>query len=104
MRRGEVWWADLPAPVGPRPVLLLSRDDAYQVRSLVIVSPVTTRIRNIPAEVRVGQGEGLPQEGVVNLDVLQTIQKGRLQGLITSLNFEKMREVNQALRFALGIP
>jgi mRNA-degrading endonuclease toxin of MazEF toxin-antitoxin module len=27
MRRGEVWWADLPAPAGKRPVVLLSRND-----------------------------------------------------------------------------
>ena len=25
MRRGEVWWADLPPPVGPRPVVTLTR-------------------------------------------------------------------------------
>lgn len=35
MRRGEVWWADLPAPVGRRPVLLLSRDRAYAVRNAI---------------------------------------------------------------------
>ena len=33
MKRGEIWWADLPPPVGRRPVLLLSRDRAYVVRS-----------------------------------------------------------------------
>ncbi|RPJ34838.1 MAG: type II toxin-antitoxin system PemK/MazF family toxin [Planctomycetaceae bacterium] len=54
MRRGEVWWADLPPPTGRRPVVLLSRDDAYAVRALVTVAPVTTRIRSIPAEVPLG--------------------------------------------------
>ena len=33
MRRGEVWWADLPAPAGRRPVVLLSRNEAYAVGS-----------------------------------------------------------------------
>lgn len=33
MKRGEVWWAQLPSPVGRRPVVLLSRDTAYRVRS-----------------------------------------------------------------------
>ena len=37
MRRGEVWWADLPVPVGRRPVVLLSRNEAYAVRELVTV-------------------------------------------------------------------
>lgn len=51
MKRGEVWWADLPPPAGRRPVVLLSRDEAYAIRALVIVAPVTTRVRSIPAEV-----------------------------------------------------
>ena len=25
MRRNEVWWAELPAPAGPRPVVILTR-------------------------------------------------------------------------------
>lgn len=52
MQRGEVWGADLPAPVSRRPVLLLSRNRAYTVRNAVTVAFVTTTIRNIPVEVR----------------------------------------------------
>ena len=35
--------AELPAPAWHRPVLLLSRDEAYEVRALVTVVPITTR-------------------------------------------------------------
>ena len=35
MERGEIWWADLPPPSGRRPVLLLSRNEAYSVREFV---------------------------------------------------------------------
>ena len=59
MRRGEIWWAKLAPPVGKRPVLLLSRDEAYAVRELVTVAPVTTRIRHIASEVSLGPEEGL---------------------------------------------
>jgi len=55
VRRGEVWWAELPTPAGRRPVVLLSRDEAYPIRNLVTVAPVTTRIRDIPTEVGRGQ-------------------------------------------------
>lgn len=51
MHRGEVWWAGLPQPIGRRPVLLLSRDAAYSVRTSVTVGIVTRTIRNIPTEV-----------------------------------------------------
>ncbi len=32
MKRGEVWWAELPKPSGRGPVILLSRNEAYRIR------------------------------------------------------------------------
>jgi len=103
MKRGEVWWADLPSPTGRRPVVLLSRDEAYAVRALVTVAPVTTRIRSIPAEVQLGPEDGLPRDCVANLDTIITIAKASLQMRITGLRPEKMQAVDAAIRFALGL-
>jgi len=103
LRRCEVWWADLPSPAGRRPVVLLSRDEAYAVRAQVTVAPVTTRIRRIPVEVELGPADGLPKQGVVNLDSLVTIQKADLQQCIGLLRPEKVRQIEAALRFALGM-
>ena len=103
MRRGEVWWAMLPQPAGRRPVLLLSRNEAYTVRDLVTVAPLTTRIRGIPTEVRLGAEDGLPRECVVNLDTITTIPKASLAERIAILSTEKLVTVEQALRFALGL-
>ena len=61
MRRGDVWWADLRAPAGRRPVVLLSRNEAYAVRELVTIAPVTTRVRRIPSEVPLSVKDGLPK-------------------------------------------
>lgn len=104
MRRGEVWWADLPAPAGRRPVVLLSRNEAYAVRELVTVTPVTTRIRQIPTEVPLGEKEGLPKKCVANLDTVTTIPKRTLTERITTLAPEKLSAVDAALKFALGLP
>lgn len=103
MRRGEVWWADLPKPAGRRPVLLLSRDEAYPVRGLVTIAPVTTRIRSIPVEVPLGPRDGMPRECVVNLDTITTIAKDSLRERLTELSRPKMASVNRAIRFALGL-
>lgn len=103
MKRGEVWWADLGPPAGRRPVLLLSRDEAYSVRALVIVAPVTTRIRGIASEVRLGPGDGLSRACVVNLDAITTIAKASLHERLTSLSVEKLRAVEVALHFSLGL-
>jgi mRNA interferase MazF len=103
MRRGEIWWADLPPPVGRRPVLLLSRDRAYAVRTAVTVAFITTTIRGIPVEVRIGPAEGMSKDCVVNLDLINTIPKASLGQRVAPLQAPKMVEVEKALRFALGL-
>ena len=103
MRRGEVWWAELPAPAGRRPVVLLSRDEAYAVRELVTVAPVTSRIRRIPTEVSLGRPEGLPRRCVASLDTITTVPKRILATRITALPPPKLAAIERALRFALGL-
>ncbi len=104
MRRGEVWWGQLPPPIGQRPVVLLSRDSAYQVRLAVTVAPVTRTIRKIPVEVSLDQSDGLPSRCVVNLDDIATIPKALITRRIAALSVEKMQEVEAAIRFALDLP
>ncbi|MFC2022952.1 type II toxin-antitoxin system PemK/MazF family toxin [Chloroflexota bacterium] len=103
MRRGEIWWAELDPPAGRRPVLLLSRDEAYSVRSLIIAAPITTRIRRIASEVPLGTDDGMPQDCVANLDTITTIPKDCLQSRITTLSNKKLSVVEAAIRFALGM-
>ena len=103
MRRGEVWWARLPGGAGRRPVLLLSRNEAYAVRALVTVAPLTTRVRGIPVEVPLGPDEGLPKHCVVNLDNLLTIRKSRLERRLTILRQERLQTAHTALSFALAL-
>ena len=103
MRRGDIWWAYLPPPIGIRPVLLLMRDEAYVRRSQVILSPITTHVRQLPTEVALGIAEGLMLPSVVNLDVIMTSNKDLLSRRIGTISPDKMRQVDAALRFALGM-
>lgn len=103
MKRGEVWWAALPKPAGRRPVVLVSRDEAYQVRELVIVVPVTTRMRHLPTEVPLGRAEGLPRRCVANADILTTIPKHTLVAHAGTLTAEGVAQLEGAMRFALGL-
>jgi mRNA interferase MazF len=103
MRRGEVWWAELPLPIGRRPVVLLSRDEAYAVRNSVTVAEVTTTIRSIPVEVALGTEDGLPKRCVVNLDTIVTIRKELLTERITILGSEKIEQIDRAIQFALSL-
>jgi mRNA interferase MazF len=103
MRRGEIWWAELPPPARRRPVVLLSRDDAYAVREMVTVAPITTRIRRIPSEVLLGRAEGLPRRCVANLDSITTIPRPMLVQRVAPLDPARLAAVDRALRFALGL-
>ena len=103
MKRGEVWWANLPEPIGKRPVVLLSRDEAYSVRNAATVAEVTTRIRGIPVEVLLGPDDGLPKKCVANLDTIVTIRKELLIERITLLQKDKIDQIDDAIKFALGL-
>ncbi|MDP3722777.1 MAG: type II toxin-antitoxin system PemK/MazF family toxin [Candidatus Omnitrophota bacterium] len=104
MKRGEVWLASLREPMGRRPVVLLSRDEAYHIRASVTVALVTTTIRHIHTEVLLTPKEGLAKRCVVNLDDVLTVHTSRLEQFITRLSPEKIDAVDAALKFALGIP
>jgi mRNA interferase MazF len=93
----------LPAGAGRRPVVLLSRDEAYAVRALITVAPVTTRKRNLPVEVPLGRKDGLPKSCVANLDTVTTVPKKMLQKRIALLTSSKIQAVDDALRFALAL-
>lgn len=103
MRRGEVWWADLPPPIGRRPVLLLSRNTAYLVRLSVTVAVITRTIRGIPTEAPLGPDDGLPAKCVANLDDILTVPKASLTERIAVLSADKLTAVARAIAFALDL-
>ncbi len=103
MKRGEVWWAEQPLPIGKRPVVLLSRDEAYEVRNALTVAQITTTMRNIPVEVLLDEKDGLPHKCVANLDTMTTIRKAILTKRICSLRSDKIAQINQAIKFALDL-
>ena len=84
-------------------MLLLSRNAAYSVRTSVTVAPITGNIRSIPTEVKLGKGDGMPAECIVNLDDIITVRKSRLSERLTVLAPEKMAAVRSAIMFALDL-
>lgn len=104
MRRGEVWWAELPAPYGTRLVLLLSRDEVYDLLNRTVVVPLTTRLRRVPSAVPVTPDvDGVPERSIVSLDNIQAIPKHLLVSFVTKLSDQRMLQVERALHFALAL-
>lgn len=100
MKQYEIWWADLPKPVGRRPVLLLTRTSAYGYLNKAIVAEITTTIRGIPQEVPLGVLEGLGLS-VANLDNIHVVAKKLLEERAGVLSLARQREVKRALGYAL---
>ena len=103
MKRGEVWWARMPEPAGRRPVVLVSRDAAYPVRASVSVVEVSRSARGIASEVPLAKRDGLPRRCVANADNIVTIPKVWLESKVVALRAEKLRALDEALRFSLAL-
>src|ERR1700691_4638603 len=97
MKQYEIWWADLPKPAGRRPVLLLSRDDAYPVLNKFVAAEITATVRHIPIEVPLGSIEGMPKPCVVNCNNLRTISKVHLGKKIAKLSQKRVPRVSGRL-------
>src|SRR3989337_872028 len=102
MKRGEVRWYVFSRPDKKRPVLILTRDSALEYLGEVTVAPITSTIRDIPTEVLLTNADGMPRDCAVNLDHLQTVSKGKIGSLITTLSAGKMQQMQSSLPFALG--
>jgi mRNA interferase MazF len=112
MKRGEVWWASLPAPTGSgpgfrRPVVIVQSNPFNQSRiATVIVAIVTSNlaIADAPGNVRIGKTEsGLAKPSSVNISQLYTVDRELLTQRVRALPADTMRNIDQGLRLALGI-
>lgn len=101
MNRGEIWLAAVGRK--RRPVVVLTRTEVLDVRSLVTVAEVTSSIRGLGVEVEVDHTEaGLDRPSVVNCDGIHTVRQSALSGPVGELNAEAMDSVCSALDYALG--
>jgi mRNA interferase MazF len=103
MRHGEIRWYKFVKPDKKRLVLILTRDSVLEYLGEVTVAPITSTVRNIPSEVFLSKADGMPRDCAVNCDHLQTVPKGKIGSLLTSLPPAKMNDVGHAIRFALDI-
>jgi len=103
MKRGEVRWYKFQQPDKKRPVLILTRDSVLGYLGEVTIAPVTSTIRDIPSEVVLTRYDGMRKDCAINCDHIQTVSKGKIGALVTTLKSEKLVQVCEAVRFALNI-
>jgi mRNA interferase MazF len=69
----------------------------------VTVVPITRSIRGVASEVQLSVEDGLETDCAANFYNIQTIAKADIGRFIVNLSPERMREVDQAIIFALGV-
>ena len=108
--RGDIWLASLSPTrghkqAGRRPVLIVSEDLFNQgPAGLVIVLPVTSTIRSIPAHVPVAPPEGgLRHRSAVLCEAVRSISTERLIARWGAVSARTMTEVEDRLRILLRL-
>jgi len=91
---GQVWWADLDKI---RPVVVLTRARVAGRLSRVVVAPITTTVRGIATEVRVGESEGVTVDSVANLDNVQLVGVDRLLRQMGAVDDRRWEEFCSAM-------
>lgn len=103
MRRGEVYWHQFGKPDKRRPVVVLTATRSLHYLDAATVASVTRTRRGVPSEVELSVDDGLPQVCAVNLHQIATVPQRHLGPYITQLTDSRMREIDDALTFALGV-
>lgn len=81
---------------------MLTPRAAIPVLNSMLAVPATRTIRQIPTEVVLDAGDGMPEACALSLDNLTLVPKELFRSRITRLSVERMREVCRALALASG--
>ena len=112
MERGEIRWADLPAPKGSgpgyrRPVVIVQADAFNRSRIETAVAMLVSsnlRLADAPGNVFLPRRmSGLPKDSVVNVSQVITLDKRYLSDRVRKLSPRQMETIDDGLRFILSL-
>ena len=110
--RGEIWWADLPVPVGSapgyrRPVLVVQSDRLNRSSlQTVICIGVTSNLARAGARGNVmlsSSATGLPRDSVANVSQVLTLDRQQLTAMAGRVTQALMQAVDDGLRLTLAL-
>ena len=109
--QGEIWWADLPRPVGSepgfrRPVVVVQSDEfnASRIRTVVCV-PLTSNLRlaDAPGNVALdAAATRLPKDSVANVSQIVTLDRSVLRDRAGKLAAGKLELILFGIDLVLG--
>ena len=112
IKRGEVWWADLPESRGSepgfkRPLLIIQADSFNRSRIRTVVAITLTsnlRLGDAPGNVLLPAGEvGFPKDSVANVSQIVTIDCEYLVERTGRAPVSKLAQISRGLRTVLDL-
>jgi mRNA interferase MazF len=112
VRRGEIWWASLPAPSGSspgyrRPYLVVSANSFNDSHIRTVMAAVITSnlaLAAAPGNVRLpARGTGLSKPSVVNVSQIVTMDRRFLTGKVGRVPPALLASVDEGLRLVLAL-
>jgi mRNA interferase MazF len=107
VKRGELYRVRRP-PGDPKPArtfVVVSRQALIDSTfSTVVCAPVFSERHGLPTQVPIGRAEGTKHDSAIQCDGLVSLEKARLTDFVGKLSPAKVRELDEALAFALSLP
>jgi len=112
VKRGEVWWADMPEPSASepgfrRPVVVVQSNEFNQSRiNTIIVAVISSNMKLglAPGNVTLStKSVGLDRESIVNVSQLITLDKSFLNDRVGKIHNTKMQAVDEGVRLVLAL-
>ncbi len=112
IRRGEIWWASLPAPRASesgyrRPIVVVQSDAFNRSRIQTVIAAVitsNTRLAAAPGNVSLTRKQGrLPKDSVINVSQLITLDRSFLTERVGRVPSKQITALENGLRLILSL-
>jgi mRNA interferase MazF len=106
VKRADIYRVYRPGddPKRYRSFVVVSRQEVIESRfSTVVCAPIYSRGHALGSQVAIGPDEGMKHESWIVCDNLVSVRKADLTQFIGSLSFEKLAQLDEALRIALAL-
>lgn len=112
MKRGQIWWVELPEPTASepgyrRPVIVVQSDAFNRSRINTVVAVAVTsnlKLAEAPGNVRLSARQsGLKKESVANVSQIITLDKRFLAEMVSQLDPKTMSRIDDGMRLALAL-
>ena len=106
MRRGDLVVVAVPGDRGkPRPAIVIQSDELVESESVlvVLVSSDDTHTPQIRLALPAIPRTGLGKPSYVMVEKITTSQRGKVGGVIGSLNRDEMEQLNRMLSLVIGL-